>query len=76
MLKLSVCCIFQSSTGDMQLRQSSTMFGFETLFITVGGVVNQDQNLAQIGGTDATVDVSPLDLLPSFVADIDCIVFS
>lgn len=36
------------------------MHGFETLCITVGGVVNQDQALSEVVGSDATIDVSLL----------------
>lgn len=39
------------------------MHGFETLCITVGGVVNQDQALSEAVGSDATIDVGVLLLI-------------
>lgn len=39
------------------------MHGFETLCIAVGGVVNQDQALAEVFGSDATIDVGVLVLI-------------
>ncbi len=41
----------------MQIRHASNLYGFESLLITVGGVVNQDQNLAELFGSEAANDV-------------------
>ncbi|KJA14941.1 hypothetical protein HYPSUDRAFT_208298 [Hypholoma sublateritium FD-334 SS-4] len=41
---------------DSLIRHGSSHHGFEGLCIIAGGVINQDQNLAQMVGSDATVD--------------------
>ncbi|KAF9479009.1 hypothetical protein BDN70DRAFT_895302 [Pholiota conissans] len=38
------------------IRKASSMYGFETFCITLGAVVNQDQNLAEIVGSESTTD--------------------
>ncbi|KAF8178003.1 hypothetical protein BJ912DRAFT_1063344 [Pholiota molesta] len=57
---------FKKHTDKMGsvIRQASNMHGFETLCIAVGGVVSQDQALAQVFGSDATIDVEDGEDLP------------
>ncbi|KAF8907610.1 hypothetical protein CPB84DRAFT_1843832 [Gymnopilus junonius] len=39
---------------ETTIRNASAHLGFETIILAVGGIVNQDQNLAHIGGSEAT----------------------
>lgn len=47
----------------MQVRHASSLYGFESISIIVGGVVNQDQNLAEIIASNAASDVCRLALM-------------
>ncbi|KAF8869758.1 hypothetical protein CPB84DRAFT_1754859 [Gymnopilus junonius] len=46
---------FRKFTENMDnlIRNASARLGFEAIFLAVGGIVNQDQNLSHLGGSDA-----------------------
>ncbi|KAF8911096.1 hypothetical protein CPB84DRAFT_1842348 [Gymnopilus junonius] len=41
---------------DEQSRQSSSHYRFEVMYMAIGGVINQDQNLVLLSGSDAFID--------------------
>ncbi|PPQ82640.1 hypothetical protein CVT26_001403, partial [Gymnopilus dilepis] len=52
---------FRKFTENMDnlIHNASARLGFEAIFLAVGGIVNQDQNLSYLGGSDATREFFP-----------------
>ncbi|KAF8869264.1 hypothetical protein CPB84DRAFT_1755302 [Gymnopilus junonius] len=54
-------CEFRKFMENMDnlIRNASARLGFEAIFLAVGGIVNQDQNLSHLGGSDAMREFFP-----------------